>query len=90
MALLIVRHKVKDYATWRKTYDGDVSRRSAAGLAPGRVTRSVDDPNEIVLLFEAADIEKAKALGASPGLREAMMAAGVTDKPDMYLVNDAG
>ena len=90
MALLIVRHKVKDFAIWKKTYDADVSRRSAAGLATGRVTRSVDDPSEVVLLFEVSDIAKAKAMGASPGLKEAMQAAGVIDKPDMYLVNDAG
>ena len=90
MALLIVRHKVKDFAVWKKTYDADVSRRTGAGLATGRVTRSVDDPSEVVLLFEVSDIAKARALTATHGLKEAMQNAGVIDKPDMYLVEDAG
>lgn len=90
MALLIVRHKVKDYAIWRKIYDGDVGRRSEAGLGKGRVTRSVDDPNEVVLIFEASDVAKAKALGDSQGLKDAMQGAGVIDKPDMFVLNDAG
>ena len=89
MALLIVRHKVKDFAAWKKTYDADVPRRTAAGLSAGRVTRSVADPSEVILVFEASDIEKAKAMGASPGLKEAMQAAGVIDKPDIYLTTDA-
>ena len=90
MALLIVRHKVKDFAVWKKIYDTDAGRRSEAGLATGRVTRSVDDPSEVVLLFEVSDIAKAKAMGASSGLKEAMQAAGVIDKPDMFFLNDAG
>ena len=53
------------------------------------MTRSVDDPSEVVLVFEASDVAKAKAMGASPGLKEAMQGAGVIDKPDMYLVTDA-
>ena len=89
MALLIVRHKVKDFAVWKKTYDADAPRRAAAGLGTGRVTRSVDDPSEVVLVFEASDINKAQELSASPGLKEAMMNAGVIDKPDMFLVTDA-
>jgi hypothetical protein len=38
---------------------------------------SVDDPNEIIVLFEASDVGKAKAFAASPDLKERMTAAGV-------------
>ena len=43
MALLIVRHKVKDFATWKKAFDGHASAQKAAGLTNPRVFRSSDD-----------------------------------------------
>ena len=90
MSLVVIRHKVKDFAVWKKAYDAHASARVASGLSKGRVTRSADDPNEVVMLFEVADLAKAKAFGASDELKSAMQGAGVTDKPDLYFLNDAG
>ena len=59
-------------------------------LGKGRVTRSVDDPDELVLIFDVADITKAKAFCASDDLKSAMQGAGVIDKPDLYFLDDAG
>ena len=89
MALLVLRHKVKDFANWKKAYDAHASARAAAGLTNGRVHRSADDPSELVLLFDLADIAKAKTFCASPDLQAAMAGAGVVDKPDMYFLNSA-
>jgi hypothetical protein len=89
MPLLIVRHKVKDFATWKKTFDGHKAAQTAAGLTNPRVYLSADNPNETVVLFDAADIGKAKAFGASPDLKSTMQASGVIDKPDIYLLNPA-
>ena len=89
MALLVIRHKMKDFATWKKAYDVHADARAAGGLGKGRVTRSVDDPSEIVLLFDVADINKAKAFCASENLKTAIQGAGVVDKPDLYFLEDA-
>ena len=89
MASLIIRHKVKDFAAWKKAYDAHAGARTAASLGPGRVTRSVDDPSEVVILFDVGDLEKAKAFCASNDLKSAMQGAGVVDKPDLYFVADA-
>jgi hypothetical protein len=89
MALLIIRHKISDYTNWKKAYDNHTAARTAGGLGKGRVTRSVDEPNEIVLLFEVADIKKAKAFCASEDLKAAMQGAGVVDKPDLFFLDDA-
>ena len=43
MGMLIVRHKVKDYAKWRPLFDGHVAKQKAAGLSHPRVLRSADD-----------------------------------------------
>lgn len=90
MALLVVRHKVKDFAAWKAVYAAHAGARAKAGLGTGRVTRSVDDPSELVLIFDVADVTKAKAFCASDDLKSAMQNAGVTDKPDLYFLDDAG
>ena len=36
MGLLIVRHKVKDFATWKKAFDGHAAAQKAAGLIQPR------------------------------------------------------
>jgi hypothetical protein len=46
--------------------------------------RNTDNQNEVILLFEAKDLPKAKEFAASADLREAMQGAGVVDKPDIY------
>ena len=89
MALAIMRHKVADYGKWRAVFDADEPRRQAAGMTNPRVYRSADDKNEIVAIFDVADIAKAKALAASPDLQKAMMEAGVVDQPTIYLVEPA-
>jgi hypothetical protein len=48
---------------------------------------NVDDPNEIFLLFEASDVVKAKAFGASADLKEKMTAAGVMGSPHIFFLS---
>ena len=84
--MLIVRHKVKDYAKWRPVFDADAANQKAAGLSNPRVMRSADDKNEIVLLFDCKDTKKAKEFAASPDLKAAMMKAGVVDQPTIYFL----
>ena len=49
MPLVVVRHKVKDYATWKKAFEGHAGAQTAAGLTNPRVYRSADDHNEAVI-----------------------------------------
>jgi hypothetical protein len=89
MALVIVRHKVKDYAAWKNAFDAHGSARGAAGLSNTRLYRSVDDPSEVVILFDTDDIAKAQQFMGSLELKSAMTAAGVIDNPDVFLLNAA-
>ena len=52
--------KVKDYATWRSGYDGHEKSRLSAGITNGRVFRNAQDPNDIVILQDVADVAKAR------------------------------
>ena len=84
MNYLLVRHKVADFSKWKEAYDAHSPARQKAGLTEKHLLRNTDNQNEVILLFEAKDLPKAKEFAASADLREAMQGAGVVDKPDIY------
>ena len=86
MPYLLVRHKVSDFSKWKPVYDGHLAVRQKAGLKEDHLLRNTDDPNETIILFEAADLKKAKEFAASSDLRETMQKSGVIDKPDIYFL----
>jgi hypothetical protein len=88
MNYILIRHKVADFGKWKPGYDGHASTRTAAGLKEEHLLRNIDNPNEVILLFSAQDLNKAKAFAASDDLRERMQQIGVIDKPDIYFLND--
>lgn len=85
---VLVRHKVRDFNSWKVAFDADRSKRLEAGLSETKLLRGAEDSNEVVLLLEAKDLNRAKALVSSPALRETMQASGVIDKPDVYFLKD--
>jgi heme-degrading monooxygenase HmoA len=70
-------------------YDEHGATRKAGGSAGGRVFRSADNPNEVVILLEWDDLEKARQFAQSEDLRQTMQRAGVVDQPDVYFLNEA-
>ncbi len=84
---LLVRHEVRDYSAWKPEYDADLPNRVQAGLTERFLFRGADDPNEIIILFEADDIARAKEFTQSAGMRETMERAGVVGKPDVYFLH---
>ena len=81
MTHVLVRHNVADFAKWKPVYDAHLAARQKAGLREKNLLRSLDNPNEVVLLFEAEDLKRAQTFAESTDLREAMQKAGVVGKP---------
>ena len=61
MMHMLIRHKVADFAKWKPVYDAHAPSRQKAGLKEEHLLRSADDPNEVILLFSAEDLDKAVA-----------------------------
>ena len=80
---LTVHFKVKDYAAWRTGYDGRESSRLSAGITNGRVFRRAEDPNDVVVLQDVADMAKARAWFASDDQKAAMQKSGVIGSPSI-------
>ena len=89
MAHILVRHKVANFDKWMPVYEEHRSARQAAGLKDLYLWHNEGDPNDIVLLFEASDIGKAKKFVDSSDLREKMQAAGVQEPPDIVFLSKA-
>ena len=59
--MMIVRHRVKDFARFKSSYDSHDSLRKAHGLHSFLVGRGVEDPNMVLVAVRVDDVEKAKA-----------------------------
>ncbi|NIM95614.1 MAG: cyclase [Anaerolineales bacterium] len=86
MPYVLIRHKVEDYAKWKPVFDEHGEARRASGSKGGHLLRNIDDPNELVMLFEMDDLEKARQFVQSEDLRQAMQRSGVSDEPDLYFL----
>jgi hypothetical protein len=85
---LLIRHKVKDFRGWKGVYDGHLPKRNEAGLTEKYMLHGVNDPNEVIILFETKDIARARKFVESADLRDIMAKAGVIDKPDIYYLTE--
>ncbi|HEY3421452.1 MAG TPA: hypothetical protein VGK23_12950 [Methanomassiliicoccales archaeon] len=84
----IVRQNVKDFDAWKKVFDEDAGNRKTGSSKGGHLFRALDDPNNVFLLLEYEDLDKAKKFMNSDELKEAMKKAGVVGKPDIYLLDE--
>jgi hypothetical protein len=66
----------------RVTMDTEKSRMSA-GITNGRVFRSAEDPNDVVILQDVADAPKARSWFGSDDLKALMQKSGVIGSPSI-------
>jgi hypothetical protein len=85
---MLVRHKVRDFSVWKAGYNAHLPKRVEAGLTEAHFFQNHLDPNEVVLLFKAEDLGRAKTFAESIDLRETMQKLGVIDRPDIHFLND--
>ncbi len=88
MVYFLVRSKVEDYAKWKAVFDEMGTARKSLGSKGGYIFHNADDPHEVVVLLEFEDKKSARKFAQSSDLKEAMKRAGVSDKPDIYLLNE--
>lgn len=82
-----IAHKVKDFDTWLKGYDSEGKEiRQEFGMLDRSVSRNIDDPNLVYVIFTITDMAKAKLRLKDPALQKLMTDAGVINAPiiDFY------
>ena len=80
---LTVHFKVKDFNTWRSSYNGHEKERTSAGIINGRVFSSPEDPNDVVILQDVADVSKARTWLGSNEMKAVMEKSGVIGSPSI-------
>jgi hypothetical protein len=79
MIYLLCRNRVKNFEKWKAVFDSQTKVSQEAGLKLLQTWRSIEDPNNVFFLFEAASVEKARAFMNHPDAAKAGEDAGVLD-----------
>ena len=80
---LTLHFKVKDFNAWQTSYNGNEKDRTSACITKSKVFRSTDDPNDVLLLQDVADISKARTWYSSNEMKSVMEKSGVLGSPSI-------
>jgi hypothetical protein len=83
--ILVVHHRVRDYAAWKAVFDEHEPARRTHGARRHWVYRAPDDPNDLVVAVEFGSRAAVDGFLADRALREAMGRAGVEGEPHVHL-----
>jgi quinol monooxygenase YgiN len=86
--IVLIRHRVANFRKWKDAFAAAGPTRRAHGCKGGYLFRNVDNPKEIVVILRWDDPARARQFATSEDLREMMARAGVSDLPDVYLLNE--
>ena len=76
---MLCRNRVADFEKWKHVFDSHTGAHRTAGLQLLTLWRSVDDPDNVFVLFEVESIEKAQAFVNATEGAEAAKASGVLE-----------
>lgn len=82
---LLVRNKVKDFATWYQFFGAETVAAAEFGVTLDRVWQSMDDPNNVFFILNVEDVDRANAFMARPESAEVGEKSGVIDGEYYYL-----
>ncbi len=85
-SMMVVTHKVSNFAKWEASYDAHDSFRLVNGIHNYVIGRSTQDSNMVMVAVKADDMAKAKAFAKDPGLKKAMQNGGVIGMPSFAFI----
>ena len=62
MPTLRIEHAVPDFTRWKQAFDSDPADRKGSGVRRYEVSRSVDDPNFVMIDLEFDSVGEAEGL----------------------------
>jgi heme-degrading monooxygenase HmoA len=87
MSYVMIRHKVVNYAQWKRGVKAFAKFRKASGEKCFYVCRSSKNPHDLLVWCEWDTAARAQKFVKSAELREAMKVAGVLGKPEVSFYN---
>jgi hypothetical protein len=83
---LLVHHKVANFETWHSVFASHAKAQQEAGLRLLHLLRVTADPNDVLMLFEVNDPEKAEAFTGSSKAGESAKISGVIGTPEVLFL----
>ncbi|HTI92781.1 MAG TPA: hypothetical protein VL727_19425 [Puia sp.] len=84
--MMVVTHKVANFAKWLPSYEAHDSMRLASGIHSYVIGRNEKDSNMVLVGVKVDDLAKAKTFAKDPSLKEAMKKGGVVGSPSFSFV----
>jgi quinol monooxygenase YgiN len=88
MVHLLIRHKVKEFESWKAAFDAAFTFRKNAGESSFHLYRDIHDPSDVTLWFEWESAASAEEFVASEELARQMQLAGVEGTPEMRILHE--
>ena len=89
MPSILVKHTVRDFATWKQLFDAHAKTRQAAGCTGGTLFQDSTNPNEVTVVMNWDSLQKAQAFAQSADLKATMEKAGVISQPQVSFLNES-
>ena len=86
MFTIRIEHSVPEYDSWKRAFDDDPADRKGSGVRRYRVSRSVTDPNQVLIDLDFEDVDAARRMLASLQKLWAGPAAGIVVSPHAVIV----
>src|SRR5215218_8077319 len=86
MAWTHVRHRVEDYPRWKEVFDSTAEYKRSNGWKGYRLLAIEGDQNHVLVMEEFETEDRAREFLGSDYLKEAMSRGGVSDEPDILVV----
>jgi quinol monooxygenase YgiN len=87
MIWTVAIHKVKNFDLWLKFFKSQESakERQKGGEKSYRILRTIDDPNQLILINEWEEMGKLQEFAQSEHLKEMQKKSGVVEPPVIYV-----
>jgi hypothetical protein len=86
MAWTHIRHRVEDYPTWKEGFDSTAEYKRSHGWKGYRLYAIEGDNNNVLVMEEFETEDQAREFLGSDYLKDVMSSAGVSDQPDIWVV----
>ena len=88
MATVFIRHRIKNYAKWKKAFEGFLPQRKAGGELSYVIGNVPGKVNNLCLLFQWDSAANATKFLKSKELKAAMEAATVSEPPEIFIFEE--
>jgi hypothetical protein len=87
---IVMDMEVVDYDSFKRLWDEDRTQRGSLGVQTYKIFRPLDNPFEVILHYEVADVETAeKVVAALRDMLEGGPLGRIVFKPDFRICDEA-